>query len=294
MKALLFRNPKTEKESFHVQVDRLPHFYDTLHYHPEVQVTLILEGTGTLFIGDCIEQFGPGDLIVIGANLPHVMRNDQEYYEEGSGLMSHAISIYFRQEAFGDRFFELPETRHIREWIHKAARGVRLRHQLNAAVASDITRMPELENFERFRSLLSILHYLANNDSYEYLSSVSFSTPQKDTDSQKINDVFDYVMQHFAEEIRLESVAEIAHMSPTAFCRYFKQRTRKTFSRFLNEVRVGNACKLLLEGDHTISEVSFRCGYNNISNFNRQFKSIAKFTPSEYVQKFRQTGNSAA
>jgi AraC-like DNA-binding protein len=101
--------------------------------------------------------------------------------------------------------------------------------------------------------------------------------------------VFDYVMLNFPREIRLDTVADVAHMSPTAFCRYFKQRTRKTFSRFLNEVRIGNACKLLLEGDNTVTEVSFNCGYNNISNFNRQFKAISKFTPSEYVRKYRET-----
>jgi AraC-like DNA-binding protein len=289
MKALLYSNPKTETESFHVQVDEMAHFYDSLHYHPEVQVTLILRGTGTLFVGDCIEQFKPGDLIVIGANLPHVLRCDAEYYENDPEMKAHGISLYFKPEAFGDHFFQLPETRHISEWIRKISRGIRVAPSDTTLIDELIRLMPELEGFERFRALLSILHHLTRAHNFDYLSSVSFTTPQKDTDSKKINNVFDYVMLNFPREIRLDTVAEVAHMSPTAFCRYFKQRTRKTFSRFLNEVRIGNACKLLLEGDNTVTEVSFNCGYNNISNFNRQFKAISKFTPSEYVRKYRET-----
>lgn len=291
MKALLFRNPKTEKESFHVQVDKLPHFYDTLHFHPEVQITLVLEGEGTLFIGDCIESFGPGDVIAMGANLPHVLRCDKSYYETDSQMQVHGISIYFNQEAFGERFFELPETRHIYEWLSKTSRGLRLQGKYSADLVPLIERMPDSHGFDRFNALMELLNQMAVHTNYEYLSSVGFSSPQKDIDSRKINDVFDYVMQNFADEIRLEAVADVANMSPTAFCRYFKQRTSKTFSRFLNEVRIGNACKLLLEGDNTITEVSYSCGYNNISNFNRQFKTVTKFTPSAYVRKFRQTAN---
>jgi AraC-like DNA-binding protein len=288
MKPLLFRNPKTEKESFYVQEDRLPRFYDVLHYHPEIQLTVILEGSGTRFVGDNISHFEAGDVVLLGTNLPHVSRNDAMYYEENSGLMAHALSVYFKQEAFGREFFELPEATAIRELLVKSSRGLKITGKAREKVYPLIVDMKMLHGFDRLMNLLAILNIVARSNDTEYISSISYTSPQKDSDSKKINDVFDFVMSHFHEKIKLEEVAEIAFMSPTAFCRYFKLRTRKTFSQFLNEVRIGNACKLLIDGKYNVTEVSYFCGFNNISNFNRQFKTIMEMTPSEYTNRFRE------
>ncbi|MGB0522622.1 MAG: AraC family transcriptional regulator [Flammeovirgaceae bacterium] len=288
MKPVLYSFPKTQQESFSVQTEEgLAHFYDVLHYHPELQITIILESYGTYFIGDSIERFQAGDIFLIGPNLPHVFRNDQAFYKEDPTLRASFISMYFNDQSFGKEFFKLPEMWHINQLLKKASRGIKAEGRTKEIVGEKMKRLVKLEGFDRFLMLLSILNTIATSTEWHYLSKVSFSAPQKETESKKINDVFDYIMNNFNGSISLEAVASVANMSTTAFSRYFKQRTQKTFSNFLSEVRIGHACKLLIEGDYNITEISYACGYNNISNFNRQFKTITKHTPSEYLKRYK-------
>lgn len=288
MKPVLYSFPKTGRESFSVQIeDDIPHFYDVLHYHPEWQITLIKESVGTRFIGDSIERFSAGDIFMIGPNLPHVFRNDKTFYEEGSDLRASFVSMYLNDSSFGTEFFHLPETRHLRLLMKKAFRGIRVMGETRKKAATLIEQVVNTEGFDRFLALLSLLNCLATSNELDYISNMSFYRPQKEIDSKKINDVFDFVMKNFSKTITLEEVATVASMTPTSFSRYFRQRTQKTFSNFLNEVRIGHACKLLLEGDYNVSEISYECGYNNISNFNRQFKAMTKFTPSEYLKRYK-------
>lgn len=288
MKPVLYSFPKTQQESFSVQTEEgLPHFYDVLHYHPELQITIILESYGTYFIGDSIERFQAGDIFLIGPNLPHVFRNDQAFYQDQSTLRASFISMYFNDQSFGKEFFKLPEMWHTDQLLKKASRGIKAQGRTKVIVGEKMKRLVSLEGFDRFLMLLSILNTIATSTEWEYISKVSFSAPQKETESKKINDVFDYIMNHFNSAISLEAVAAVANMSTTAFSRYFKQRTQKTFSNFLSDVRIGHACKLLIEGEYNITEISYACGYNNISNFNRQFKAITKHTPSEYLKRYK-------
>ena len=282
MKPLLFRNPKTEKESLLVQEDRLPHFYDKLHYHPEVQLTFIEEGSGTRFVGDGIDRFYAGDVTVYGSNLPHVLHADPAFYEDGAEQWCEGTSLYFRPESFGPAFMKLPELKTIHDFMERSSRGVSFQGDSRRRFGGRIKRIAKLQGFKRLHALLDLLYEMAQSEEYSYLSRLSFAHERKDTDHRKINDVFEYVMQHFNEDIRLQQIADVAHMSETAFCRYFKQRTRMTFSRFLNEVRVGHACRLLMEGGLQVTEICYRCGFNNVSNFNRQFKLITGYTPSTY------------
>ena len=286
MKALLFRVPESGEGSFRVQVDHQPFFYDTLHFHPEIQITVFLEGSGTQFVGDHIGTFEAGDVIVLGPNLPHVFRCDEPYYQENSGLMAHSVSLFLKKESFGERFFDLPEMKKISQLLSKSSRGIKLKGKGAQNIGNMISEMVQQEGFDRFTGLLFILDRLTKVKKSEVLSSVAYSTPQKESDNKKINDVFQFVMLNYHRELRLEEVASVAHMSPTAFCRYFKLRTRKTFSRFLNEIRVGQACKLLVEQDSHITSVCYASGFNNISNFNRQFKQITGYTPSGYKQRY--------
>ncbi len=294
MKPVLFRNPKTEKESFYTQEDKVDRFYDALHYHPELQLTAYIASAGTYFVGDRIDRFEAGDVVLIGPNLPHVSRNDAEYYQPNSGLYAHAFSIYFKPESFGREFIELPELFAIKKLLGLSSRGIRVVGATRATIHPMIIALKHLEGMERLLALLEILHRIAVSNEYEFLSSMGYITPQRDIDSKKINDVFDYVMRHFSQKISLEEIAEVANMSPTAFCRFFKQRTRKTFSQFLNEVRIGGACKLLLSERYTVSEIAYQCGYNNISNFNRQFKAITNYTPQGYAKEHRITQHQSA
>ncbi|BDD02852.1 AraC family transcriptional regulator [Aureibacter tunicatorum] len=288
-KPLLFKIPSSEKESFRVQYEDQPYFYDPLHFHPELQLTYILESNGTFFIGDNIKNFKAGDILLIGANLTHVFRNDKLYYEDSNEeVRAKAISVFFTETSFGADFFELPEAAKIKDLIKKSGRGLKITGETRDLIAPLLETLKDLEGFFRIIKMLEILNLIAENleSDVEYLSSLSYSKFLKESDSKKINDVFEYVMQNFSENIKLSDVADIANMSVTSFCRYFKLRTRKTFSLFLNEIRVGHACKLLKENKYNISEICYECGFNNISNFNRQFKAITNYTPTEYKKKF--------
>ncbi|MDN5200094.1 AraC family transcriptional regulator [Fulvivirgaceae bacterium BMA10] len=284
MKPLLFRVPKSDEESFKVQVDDQDYFYDPLHFHPELQLTLILESKGTRFIGDSIGSFKAGDVFLIGPNLPHVFRNDKQYYEKENNLRARAISIFFTLDSLGKDFFSLPETIHIQKLLKKSSQGIKIKHKTRTKVIHLMEKIEELDKFGKLLQFLKILDVISHDHELECLSSISFGSSFSESDSKKINDVFEYVVKNFSNEIKLDDVASVANLSTTAFCRFFKLRTRKTFTQFLNEIRIGHACKLLLEEDLNITEICYQCGFNNISHFNRQFKNITSYTPTDYLR----------
>jgi AraC-like DNA-binding protein len=284
MKPLFYKLSRPSEESIEVLFEEQDHFYDNLHFHPEVQIMAILESTGTHFIGDSIGNFKPGDILLLGSNLPHVFRNEKKYYEENSNLKARNISIFFDEGAFGEKFFSLPEFFHIQKLLQNSKRGIRIKGETNKRIAVLIEEVLSLKGFERLMHIFTILNILSKSTELKPLSSVGFYGIQKDTDSQRINDVFTYIMKNLSEDIKLQEAAGIANMSVNAFCRYFKKHTRKTFSKFLNEIRIGHACRLLIEEKWNIREIAFECGYDNISYFNRQFKEITKYNPKTYIK----------
>lgn len=288
MKPVYFKIPKTSGETVRVQHEVQSHFYENLHFHPEVQIMFICEGSGTQFIGDSIGSFNSGDLLLLGPNLPHVFRNDKRYYEQDSVLKVENISVFFQTESFGEHFLSLPEAYPVHKLLLYSKRGIRIKGETKSRITALVQQMLRLEGFERVIQLFTILHLLSLSKELEPLSSVGFDGPQNDSDSKKINDVFTYIMNNFSEEVKLQEAASIANMSVNAFCRYFKQHTRKTFSSFLNEIRIGHACRLLIEDRWNVRETAFDCGFDNISYFNRQFKNITSYTPSEYVKLHRE------
>ncbi|MCB0396018.1 MAG: helix-turn-helix domain-containing protein [Flavobacteriales bacterium] len=287
MKPIFFQNPKTKEKSIHVQVDRSAYFFDHLHYHPEVQITGLVSGEGTLIVGDRIKRFGPGDVFMLGANLPHVVRSDEAYYEPGSRLISHGTSVYFSTMELGDVFMGLPEMASVSRLVEDASRGIIFKGKARDKCHSMIQEMSRITGVNRLIMLLEILKVLSETDEYEFLSSVAIGKQGKETDNKRMKDTLAYMFNHYQEDIKLEDVAAVANMSTTAFCRYFKQRTRKTFSSFLNEIRIANACKMLTSSSMSISQICYQSGFNNVANFNRQFKRINNLTPSEYLKKFR-------
>ncbi len=286
MKALSFKIPKTGESSFSVQIDEGPHFYDRLHLHPELQITLIQQSHGTLFVGDSISTFRPGDLFIIGPNIPHALKNDRLFYEN-KNLKAKSISIYFSEKAFGDTFFQLPELSKINDFLRKAQKGLRVLGNENHGIKQKVLQIASQKGFDRLLTLFSILQDLANHKQKEKLSRISFSAESHELQNEKISQIFQFVMDNYHRPIKLEEAAEIANLSVSAFCRYFKLRTRSTFSRFLNEIRISTACKQLIETEYSVSEICYQVGFNNISNFNRQFKIITGYTPTQYHSKHR-------
>lgn len=285
MKPLLFRNLIAANKSFHIQEDLLNNFYDFLHYHPELQLTLILKSKGSAVIGDKVIPFEEGDLFLIGPSLPHVFRNERNSANPPDQFRVHTISVYFRFNSFGEHFFELPENHLVKELLQKSCRGIRFMEAEKSKVKKQLLSLKKQQGTELLINFLQVLDILSKGASFESLSSLSFMNTKNDSDSKRIQDIYAYVMANFSREISLEEMAEVSKMSVTSFCRFFKQRTRKTFTVFVNEVRIGHACKELLYNNYNINEVAYRCGFNNISYFNRQFKVVTGQTPSEYAKK---------
>lgn len=286
MKPLLFKVLATDDRSFRVEQDSFPHFYKLLHFHPEIQLTLIQEGEGTLIVGDKIDRFAPNDVLLLGANLPHVLRSDPGYFLPDSSMRSIAISALFRPDELGKTVLNTPETRHLQHLLAEAQHGIRFRCRDGHQLPEQFRKLPTQRPFEQLVTLLTILDFLATTASREVLSVTAFTRPQRPEDQQRLERVFSFILEQYHTPIALDDVASVANLTPGAFCRFFRQHTRKTFSTLLNEVRIEHACRYLRESKETISQIAFSCGYTNLSNFNRQFKRTTGMSPGTYIRQY--------
>ena len=271
-----------ENQSYNVlKVDR-PNFVVPWHFHPEIELMLVIEGEGTRFVGDSIDRFGPGDLVLVGANLSHVWKNSDRHYEAGSALRAKARVILFRDDCFGEHFFKTPELQPVHALFQRAARGIHFYGKVQELVAEKIGRAYSQQGTKRLLTFLDILHDLASSPHYTMLTTLSYTQSMEAGDMARLNTVLNFLISEYRNPLRLEDVAAQANMSPTAFCRYFKSRTNKTVVGFINELRVGYAHKLLIETAGKVNDICFDCGFNNLSNFYEQFQSITGRSPAQY------------
>ena len=287
MKALSFKVSKPHKGSIKLERDILPYFYNKLHFHADHQLTVINKSSGSLIVGDKVIGFKTNDVFLIGQNLAHMFQNDPGHFEDPV-MNAEAISLYFTTEFPGNDFYTLQEATYIKKLLEDAGQGVKIEGSSAILCRDLLNKFDDLEGLDRQLALLDLLNKVGQRGEYELLSSMGYTKRRKSSDNQRMNDVFDFVMFNFKEHISLNKIAGVANMSPTAFCRYFKNHTRKSFSVFLNEVRIGHACRLLGDTNYSISQICYESGFSNLSNFNRQFKKITGYTPSLYIS--RQTG----
>lgn len=214
-------------------------------------------------------------------------QNDSIYFEKEKPGSAEALVIHFGSKIGGLDIFGLHEFSAIKELLETSKRGIRFTGQAQYKVASMLEEMLQAPEFERLMLFFEILKVLAGEKSIELLSSEGFLETFRRVDSRRLDKIFDHTMHHFKDEISLDQVAELAGMNISAFCRYFKKTTDKTYFQYLNEVRIGYACRLLIEGQNNISEICYASGFNNISNFNRQFKAITNMSPTNYSKLYR-------
>ncbi|MCX8490403.1 MAG: AraC family transcriptional regulator [Cyclobacteriaceae bacterium] len=283
MKVVPFNVPHISQEAFRSQVDLLKHFYDELHAHPEIQIMLIRQSEGTLIAGDYVGRFEAGDLFVIGGNLPHVFRNDEIYYNSGKRVKAHSISLYFNQNYLGEHFWQLDEMRPVRNFVEKAGRGLKIYGRTKEGVEKEILKISKLKGIEKIICFFEILKLLTCSKELKQLSVSHYREGYSESEGKRMNNILQFTFQESHRKIYIDEVAEIANLSSEAFCRYFKTRTGKTYTNFLNEVRVSNACKLLINKDLIVQDVCYQVGFINLSNFNRVFKRITGKTPSNYI-----------
>jgi AraC-like DNA-binding protein len=282
MKILPFKIPKTSNQSFWFETDYNKHFYEFLHQHPEVQVTLIMEGEGKLIIGDYVSDFKPDEIYVIGSNQPHVFMCDPKYFKVNSQLMAHSISVFFEWKIFGNTFMQLPEMKHISDFAQLSERGLRFDKNENMEVERLLKKIFKAPQCAKFFILLSLLNEMASSQEYSLLANAGTAIPFSEAEGKRLDAIYRFTMNEFQRKITLEEVAGVANLTVNSFCRYFKKRTRKSYIDFLTDVRIGQAAKLLQLSDLSISDVCDKVGFTNLSNFNRKFKEKNGAPPSQY------------
>lgn len=287
MKPVLEKIIRPLDHSFYVKVYEEKYFTSPWHFHPEVEIILVTNGYGTRFVGDSVKNFYPGDLCIIGSNTPHVFLCNNDFYKPDSAKISRAICIQFDETFWGADFINLSELKTIKNLIANSSRGIRFIKNTQKLLEEKISEFPGKTGVHRITHLLEILDIMASGKNQMVLSSPNYANIKINyEDVGRMEKLFDYVFRNFNHEIRIEDVSTVLNISKNSFCRYFKSRTNKVFSEFLSEVRVGNACKLLIENKLSISQICYESGFNNVSNFYRQFKQIKKVTPSEFQKRY--------
>ncbi|HBK89976.1 MAG: AraC family transcriptional regulator [Cyclobacteriaceae bacterium] len=278
-----FNVPQTEQEVVRVQVDNLPHFYDQLHQHPEIQVMLIQSGEGTLVAGDYVGRFQTGDVFVLGSGLPHVFRSDPSYYQPHTRRQSKSISLYFNEKYFGKTLWNTNELKSVRELAAASQQGIQYGKETAAHAAFLLAALPESTGMDRVVTFFRLLLLLCNSADRKTLSLQTSLLRLRE--EGRMNSIIEFTFQESHRRIYIDEVAQRANLSTEAFCRYFKLHTRKSYINFLHEVRVSQACQLLMHPDRTIQEVCFQSGFANVSNFNRIFLKVAGKTPRAFRQQ---------
>ena len=263
------------------------YFYDRWHYHPELELVHIEQGSGTQFVGDNIQHFQSGDLILIGPNLPHYWRCDEKYFRGESDLYAQATVLHFSEDIFGAIFLNQPENKSITELLEKAKRGMKLSGEENKNVKAILQNLLDQKESNPMIALLQILQVLSQNQEVKLLSNSDYHENFDQHDTDRINQIYQYSLKNFQQKITIEEIAEIANVSPHSFCRYFKSRSRKTYSQFLLEIRIGHACKLLLDGKLSVAQICYESGFNNFANFNKYFKILTQKSPLQYQKEYR-------
>jgi AraC-like DNA-binding protein len=289
MKPLLEKSIESLNQSFLVKKLQEPFFDPNWHFHPHYQLFTVIKGTGTRFIGDDIRHFEEGDTVFLGPNMPHLWRSDRNYFEKESQLQTEGIVVYFKEDFLGTDFFEKPEMFDIKSFLKNSERGLDITGKMGAEIVIDLNELLGLTGFEGISKLLNILHKLSVTNDYQYISSSNYTNTHKISETERMRIVHEYVLKHFKENINLSTVASLSNMTEAAFCRYFKSRTNKTFSDFVKEIRIGNACKILQDENKSISQTCYESGYNTVSNFNNQFKSLKGVSPLQYQKLYRRT-----
>jgi AraC-like DNA-binding protein len=284
--------PKLEKiplntsSSIAVKKEVTPYMDYPWHYHPEFEIIFVEKSYGIRLMGNHIGNFGDGDLMFISPNLPHVWRNDKDFYQGNTNCKVVVYVIHFREDALGENFFVLPEFAHIRKLFVHGQQGILIRGKEHRELSGLIKKVYNASGIDRLVLFLKTLDTFANAQEYELLSTPGYINSVNLLDTQRINKVVNFLMEHYTQEIDLEKIARLVNLNKSSFCRYFKARTHKTCSQFLNEIRIAHACKLLVSTNMTASQVCYEIGYNNVSHFNRQFKLITGTTTKGYVKKY--------
>jgi AraC-like DNA-binding protein len=288
MKVVQFTIPVSSESTIVVQSNILPHFYNHLHRHREVQIEWVVDGSGMLIAGNYMQRFESGDVYIIGPNQPHIFKSDPQYFDSDEKREVFSVSIFFDPNFLTENLFHLPEMLKIRKFVGTLHNGFQIPAATLSLVKKTIADVVSLAGPTRISSFITLMHMFASIRELKPLSTGNSEQMMSDSEGMRMDQIFQYLVTHYKTHISLNQIAEIANLTPQAFCRYFKKHTDKTFVTFLNEVRINAACKMINSSSfESFSEVSFQNGFDNVTSFNRVFKKMMGKSPREFQRDFR-------
>lgn len=289
MKVLQFTIPVPLDKSIIVQKDVMPFFYPHLHRHQEIQMSWIQQGEGTLVADNNMHAFRPNDIFWLGANQPHIFKSEASYFQPKSRKKIVALVIFFNPNGELASLFNLPETKLLKNFIQQSQSGFKVPPSYTAEVSSKMMQITNSSGTDQLLQFVDLLKQLSGYADMTPLATAQKTQMVTEHEGIRIGNIYNYIMQNYDKPITLEDAAKQAHMTPQAFCRFFKKHTLHTFVSFLNEVRINEACKKLTDGAFdNIATVAYTCGFNSITNFNRVFKTVTTQSPSEYMTSYFQ------
>jgi AraC-like DNA-binding protein len=268
-----------------VKWDDFPHFTYPWHFHSEYEIVYVLKSSGKRFVADSVESFGEGDITLMGSNLPHFWKNDVTDNLENPSRVN-AIVVQFHKDFFREEINSYPEFHRINELLKRASRGIHFSKTSGEKIGRMLKRLLKLSGLDRMLYFIKLMDTMARSENYRILASQAYQLEEHKELNSRLDKIMHFINTNYQRKITQEEVATKISMTTAAFCRYFKEKTGKGFITFVNEMRIGYACKLLIENRLSISQICFECGFNNISNFNRIFKRQTGYTPGEYQQQF--------
>lgn len=288
MKALLEKLPPTADSSFKLYEFSYAYYPTPWHYHPEYELVLVTKSHGQRIVGNHVGDFSEGDLVLIGPNLPHVYRNAPEYLAPDSALMAESIVVHFLPDFLGSTFWNSVEMAPVRAVMHRSGVGLQVTGAVRERVAKGLVKLSSLDGMRRLLSLLDLLTQLAESLNELIPLSTEPIEGSNPTEDEKLNRVLTFLSENYHRQITLAELADLISMSIPSVCRFFKKRTRKSIVQFTNELRISHACRLLLDPSKGVAQVAYDSGFNNISNFNRQFRDLKGMSPLAFRKAVEQ------
>lgn len=286
MKAIEYRVHRDIDKSFSVFSEIGQYFPCPWHYHPEFELVLINKSSGRRMVGDHIGYFEEDDLVLMGPGIHHVWVNDAIYLNGQADHLADAVVVHFLEDfLLGQQLYQMPELESLKRVLTSARRGLVIFGDTRSEINQIMRGLKEKNGIQRLADLFAIFDILNRTDEFEMLASPNYMlrTQQSPFSTDRHSKITDYIMRNFDKDITLNEVASEANMAITTFCNFFKTHYRMTFVEYLNTIRIAHVCKLLAEGsDRNIVEIAYECGYNNLANFNRQFKRLKGMSPSAY------------
>lgn len=290
MKELLEQIKPNPHESFYIGVFQDHIDQSRWHYHLEFELSFVTEGSGRRIVGDSVEEFHPGDLIFIGPRIPHVWFSELPLLNQHSGRTLESVYLLFNQEILPDGILSLPEFSNVTRAMELSERGIRITGDTLNQVSRIMLQLPYLPALKRLMLFYEIMDLIGTSNSFQFLASENYVRSKFETSNNRVKSIHEFLMKNYREEVNLGEIAGIVHMAPASACRFFKSSTGLTIFEYLNKIKIDYACKLLLNTDLNIVDISYDCGFNNLSHFNKQFRKFMGQTPSRF-RSLRQTSS---